>query len=127
MDANEPDTIKDELRVFLETYPQFKEVEDYLPFQRAASVDAINLELRSTKKPHSSLCRMCALIMEHRPSPYHATGTGRTMHKLMDAKSCRGRSTLPRTHELVEQAAFRLWTEAIVGLMWIPLKSRTPM
>ena len=30
----QPDRIKDELRVFLGTYPQFKEIEDYLPAQR---------------------------------------------------------------------------------------------
>lgn len=30
----QPESVKDELRIFLESHPQFKEIEDYLPAQR---------------------------------------------------------------------------------------------
>jgi superfamily II DNA or RNA helicase len=44
---------------------------------------------------------------------YHATGTGKTVTAVMDAKTCGGRTLfLAHTHELVDQAAetFRkLW------------------
>ena len=41
-----PDTVKDELRVFLGNDPRFKEIEDYLPTQRGKALDGGKLELR---------------------------------------------------------------------------------
>ncbi len=115
----QPDTVRDELRLFLGSYPHFKEIEDYLPSQRAKSVDAVNLEL----KEHQKAALMALNEMRRSGDTigllYHATGTGKTVTAVIDAKSCGGRTLfLAHTHELVEQAAetFRkLWPEVTVG------------
>lgn len=39
----QPDTVKDELRVFLGNHPQFQEIEDYLPPQKAKALDGIRV------------------------------------------------------------------------------------
>lgn len=115
----QPDTVKDELRVFLGDHPQFKEIEDYLPSQRGKSVDAVNLELKEHQK--AALEALQAMRANHETIGllYHATGTGKTVTAVMDAKSCGGRTLfLSHTHELVEQAAEtfeNLWPGVIVG------------
>lgn len=42
----QPEAVKDELRIFLGSHPQFKEIEDYLPQQRGKSLDGAKLELQ---------------------------------------------------------------------------------
>ena len=42
----QPEAVKDELRIFLGSHPQFKEIEDYLPQQRGKALDGANLELK---------------------------------------------------------------------------------
>ena len=42
----QPESVKDELRIFLGSHPQFKEIEDYLPTQRGKALDGANLELK---------------------------------------------------------------------------------
>ena len=42
----QPETVKDELRVFLGNDPRFKEIEDYLPTQQGNALDGEKLELR---------------------------------------------------------------------------------
>ena len=54
----QPETVKDELRVFLGQHPNFKEIEDYLPTQRGKSLDGSQL-------------RRCAATS--RPSPCSTT------------------------------------------------------
>ena len=39
----QPEVVKDELRVFLGSHPQFKEIEDYLPQQRGKALDSAKL------------------------------------------------------------------------------------
>ncbi|SMC62210.1 DEAD/DEAH box helicase [Papillibacter cinnamivorans] len=115
----QPDTIKDELRVFLGAYPQFKEIEDYLPSQRAKSIDAVNLELKEHQK--AALKALQGMRTNHETIGllYHATGTGKTVTAVMDAKSCAGRTLfLAHTHELVAQAVETfesLWPEVTIG------------
>jgi len=115
----QPDTVKDELRVFLGNQPQFKEIEDYLPTQRGKSISAENLNLKAHQK--EALAALAAMREKHETIAllYHATGTGKTVTAVMDAKSCGGRTLfLAHTHELVEQAAETfeaLWPEAMVG------------
>lgn len=46
----QPETVKDELRVFLGQHPSFKEIEDYLPTQRGKSLDGSKLELKEHQK-----------------------------------------------------------------------------
>lgn len=42
----QPETVKDELRVFLGSSPRFREIEDYLPTQQGRGIHAGRLELR---------------------------------------------------------------------------------
>lgn len=115
----DPETVKDELRLFLGSHPQFKEIEDYLPQQRGKALDGANLQLKKHQKEAlSSLeamrdhCETIALL-------YHATGTGKTVTAVLDAKRCGGRCLfLAHTQELVNQAAktFReLWPSVNTG------------
>ena len=46
----QPETVKDELRIFLGRHPSFKEIEDYLPTQRGKSLDGSRLELKEHQK-----------------------------------------------------------------------------
>ena len=46
----QPETVKDELRVFLGQHPIFREIEDYLPTQRGKSLDGSRLELKEHQK-----------------------------------------------------------------------------
>ena len=115
----QPEAVKDELRIFLGSHPKFREIEDYLPRQRGKSIDGSHLELKKhqlealkslqTMRDH---CETIALL-------YHATGTGKTVTAVMDAKSCGGRVLfLAHTQELVNQATetFRkLWPSVTVG------------
>jgi superfamily II DNA or RNA helicase len=115
----QPETVKDELRVFLGSHPQFKEIEDYLPTQRGQSIGADNLHLKEHQK--EALAALATMREKHETIAllYHATGTGKTVTAVMDARSCGGRTLfLAHTHELVEQAAEtfeRLWPEATLG------------
>ena len=115
----QPDTVKDELRVFLGSHPQFKEIEDYLPTQRGVSISAENLHLKQHQK--EALSALAAMREKHETIAllYHATGTGKTVTAVMDAKACGGRTLfLAHTQELVEQAAETfeaLWPEVTTG------------
>ena len=115
----QPDAVKDELRVFLGSHPHFKEIEDYLPTQRGKELDGSHLDLKKHQiealKPLQAMrdnSETIALL-------YHATGTGKTVTAVMDAKNCGGRTLfLAHTQELVNQAAetFRkLWPSVTVG------------
>lgn len=115
----QPEAVKDELRVFLGSHPQFKEIEDYLPQQRGKALDGTNLEL---KKHQVEALRSLQEMRDHSETIallYHATGTGKTVTAVMDAKNCGGRVLfLAHTQELINQAAdtFRkLWPSVTVG------------
>lgn len=115
----QPDKVKDELRVFLGTHPIFKEIKDYLPKQRGKSIDAQNLEL----KEHQKAALQSLEDMRNRKETiallYHATGTGKTVTAVSDAKRLGKRTLfLAHTHEFVFQAAetfSQLWQNATVG------------
>lgn len=115
-----PETVKDELKVFLGSHPQFKEIEDYLPQQRGKALDGDKLELK--KHQEEALASLQAMRENNESIAllYHATGTGKTVTAVMDAKKCGGRTLfLAHTQELVNQAAetFRsLWSNVTVGL-----------
>ena len=109
----QPDVVKDELRIFLGNHPQFKAIEDYLPQQRGKALDGAKLELKNHQK--EALDALAQMRAQHETIAllYHATGTGKTVTAVMDAKSCGGRVLfLAHTQELVDQAAAtfaRLW------------------
>ena len=115
----QPEAVKDELRVFLGSQPRFKEIEDYLPTQRGKTLNGAHLELKQHQR--EALDALQAMRDRHETIAllYHATGTGKTVTAVMDAKRCGGRTLfLAHTQELVNQAAdtFRtLWPEVTVG------------
>ena len=115
----QPDAVKDELRIFLGSHPQFKEIEDYLPQQRGKSLDGTNLELKEHQKTALESLEQMRRNNETIALLYHATGTGKTVTAVTDAKHCGGRVLfLAHTQELVEQATntfSRLWPEVTVG------------
>lgn len=115
----QPEAVKDELRVFLSSHPQFKEIEDYLPQQRGKALDGSNLELKKHQIEALKSLQAMRDNSETIALLYHATGTGKTVTAVMDAKSCGGRTLfLAHTQELVNQAteAFRkLWPSVTVG------------
>ncbi len=115
----QPDTVKDELRVFLGNTPIFREVSDYLPSQKGKAIDGSSLELKEHQKQALEALRKMRDNHETIALLYHATGTGKTVSAVSDAISV-GKRTLfiAHTHELVEQAyeTFRrLWKGVSVG------------
>lgn len=115
----QPDAVKDELLVFLGQRPQFKEIEDYLPTQRGQALNGENLELKEQQKEALAALQQMRDKHESIALLYHATGTGKTVTAVMDAKSCGGRVLfLAHTQELVNQAANTfsvLWPEVLTG------------
>ena len=115
----QPETVKDELRVFLGSDPRFKEIEDYLPTQQGRALSADQLELREYQQEALDSLDAMRQNRETIALLYHATGTGKTVTAVMDAKRCGGRVLfVAHTMELVNQAynAFRdLWPEVTVG------------
>ena len=81
----QPETVKDELRVFLGQHPSFREIEDYLPTQRGKSLDGSKLELKEHQNRLWQRWRRCACNFETIALLYHATGTGKTVTAVMDA------------------------------------------
>lgn len=122
----QPDVVKDELRIFLGNHPQFKAIEDYLPPQRGKALDGTKLELKTHQK--EALAALAQMRTQHETIAllYHATGTGKTVTAVMDAKACGGRVLfLAHTQELVDQAAATfssLWPEKSVGRYMESLK-----
>lgn len=115
----QPDTVKDELKVFIGNDPRFKEIDDYLPTQRGQAFSGEKLELREYQQEAlDSLSEMRAK-KETIALLYHATGTGKTVTAVMDAKCCGGRVLfVAHTMELVNQAfaTFEsLWNDVSVG------------
>lgn len=115
----QPDAVKDELRLFLGSHPQFKEIEDYLPAQKAKALDGTNLELKEHQKAALKALEQMRDNSETIALLYHATGTGKTTTAVLDAKRCGGRVLfIAHTQELVDQATKRfreLWTNTTVG------------
>ncbi len=115
----QPETVKDELRVFLGSQPCFQEVEDHLPVQRGRALDGASLELKEHQKEALEALRSMRERRETIALLCHATGAGKTWTAVMDAKRCGGRTLfLAHTNELVDQAArtFRdLWPAVTLG------------
>jgi len=115
-----PENVKDELRVFLGETPRFKEIDDYLPSQSGKVVDGSKLELRDYQQEAlDSLAQMRA-EKDSIALLCLATGTGKTLVAVQDAKRFGGRVLfVAHTTTLVFQArnAFdQYWSEATTGL-----------
>lgn len=115
----QPETVKDELRVFLGNDPRFKEIEDDLPTQQGKALDGEKLELREYQQEALDSLAAMRANKETIALLYHATGTGKTVTAVMDAKRCGGRVLfVAHTMELVNQAynTFKnLWDTVSVG------------
>ena len=115
----QPDTVKDELRLFVGSDTMFREVENYLPVQRGKVLEGLDLELKEHQKEALKSLEEMRANHETIALLYHATGTGKTVTTVSDAKRLGGRTLfLAHTVELVEQAAntFReLWKSVTVG------------
>lgn len=109
-----PDRVKDELVTFLGQNPLFQYIEDALPPQQGSAFALMDHQ----EEALSGLLKMreenksIALL-------YHATGTGKTVTAVSDAKSVGKRTLfLAHRHELVDQAmnAFRkIWPDVSAG------------
>lgn len=115
----QPDTVKDELRVFLGNSPMFREVADYLPSQKGKTIDGSKLQLKEHQKQALECLNKMRENHETIALLHHATGTGKTVSAVLDAMSV-GKRTLfiAHTQELVHQAyeTFkRLWKNVSVG------------
>lgn len=124
----QPDTVKDELRIFLGSHPLFREIADYLPTQRAKTINAENLQLKEHQL--AALKSLEEMRKRHETIAllYHATGTGKTVTAVSDAKRF-GKRTLFLAHtiELVNQAyeTFNtLWEGVSVGKFGDAVKER---
>lgn len=123
---NKPDNVRDELRVFLGSNPSFREAADYLPAQRGQSIDCNNFELKSHQKQALDSLEQMRAEKKSIALLFHATGTGKTVTAVSDAKRF-GKRTLfiAHTHELVEQAYHtfqELWSEADIGRFYENIK-----
>ena len=110
----QPDRVKDELRIFLGDHPLFRTIADYLPTQRGKTFEL--------KDHQQEALRNLAAMREAKESIallYHATGTGKTVTAATDAKAVGGRTLyIAHTKDLITQAAetfAAVWPEASVG------------
>ena len=83
----QPETVKDELRVFLGNDPRFKEIEDYLPSQQGKALDGEKLELREYQQEALDSLATMRANKETIALLYHATGTGKTVTAVMDSST----------------------------------------
>jgi len=114
---NQKEKVKDELLTFIGEMPQFSMLEDYLPKQKGKIIELKDHQqsaienLQKMKGGGESI----ALL-------YHATGTGKTVTAVSDAKDFGERTLfLAHTRELVSQAkrTFEdIWLEKKVVYMW---------
>ena len=99
----QPETVKDEMRVFLGQHPQFNEIDDYLPTQLGRSIDATHIDLYDHQ---DEALRSLELMRQNHETIgllYHATGTGKTVTAITDARRMHGRTLfLAHTKEIID-------------------------
>lgn len=109
-----PELVKDELVTFLGQSPLFQYMEDALPKQQGSAFALMDHQ-------EEALAGLVKMREENKSIAllYHATGTGKTVTAVSDAKSVGKRTLfLAHRHELVDQAmnAFRkIWPGVTVG------------
>ncbi len=111
----EPERVKEQLALFLESIPGLLSFDDFLPKQAGAV-----FELREHQK--DALQSLSQMRAENKSIALltHAQGAGKTIVAISDAKSVGGRTLfLAHRRELVEQSYAKLreiWPEASTGL-----------
>ena len=108
----QPEAVKDELRVFLGSHPQFREIEDYLPPQRGKALDGANLELKDHQIEALKALEKMRANRETIALLYHATGTGKTVTACMIKRL---------VGDLVILALLIAAHSVIVGLSYMPI------
>lgn len=112
---NQPEKFKDEMLSFIGDFPKFKLMDDYLPKQRGKII-----ELKDHQKDAISNLQEMRNNGDSIALLYHATGTGKTVTAVSDAKSQGGRTLfLGHTKELITQAkdTFEdIWSDANIGM-----------
>lgn len=94
------DKVKDELITFVGEMPEFRLLEDYLPKQKGKII-----ELKEHQQSAIDNLQKMRESGESIALLYHATGTGKTVTAVSDAKRCGERTLfLAHTRELVTQA-----------------------
>jgi superfamily II DNA or RNA helicase len=113
--ADEPESVKDQLALFLEKIPNLLNFDDFLPRQKGASFSLKSHQrdaLRSLSLMRSQ-GKTIALLT-------HATGTGKTTVAISDAKSMNGRTLYLAHRDRIISQTYRqfekIWPEASVGL-----------
>lgn len=111
----QPEKVKDELFTFLGELPMLKLIDDYLPRQKGKIIElkdhqqeaVINLQDMRNKGESIALL-------------YHATGTGKTVTAVSDAKSLGERTLfIAHTKELISQAKNtfeEIWSDTYTGM-----------
>ena len=111
----QPERVKDELRIFLGSQPQFRAIADYLPTQRGRT-----FQLKEHQQEALDALAKMREAKETIALIHHATGTGKTVTAVSDAKRVGGRVLyIAHTKDLITQAAdtfCELWPEASLGL-----------
>lgn len=115
----QPECVKDELLLFLGAHPRFRQIDDYLPQQRARRIDGHDLALKEHQAAALAALERMRADGETIALLHHATGTGKTVTAVSDAKKFGGRVLfVAHTMELVDQAIetfTRLWPNVSVG------------
>lgn len=113
--ANQKEMVKDQLAIFLGEMPVFKALEDYLPKQKGKVI-----ELRGHQQSAIENLQNMRGSGESIALLYHATGAGKTVTAVSDARKCGERTLfLAHTRELVAQArgTFKdIWPDVQTGL-----------
>ncbi len=107
--------VKDELITFMGEMPQFRMLEDYLPTQKGKV-----FELKDHQQSAIENLQKMRDSGESIALLYHATGTGKTVTAVSDARNFGERTLfLAHTRELVSQAKStfeHIWTEKKTGM-----------
>ena len=109
-----PDLVKDQLVTFLGSSPLFQYIDDALPPQQGSAFALMDHQEEALSGLHKMREENKSIALL-----YHATGTGKTVTAVSDAKSVGKRTLfLAHRHELVDQAmkAFRkIWPDVSIG------------
>lgn len=112
---NQPEKFKDEMLTFFGDFPAFKLIDDYLPKQRGKIID-----LKDHQKDAMNNLKEMRANGDSIALLYHATGTGKTVTAVSDAKALGERTLfIGHTKELISQAKNTfddIWADANAGM-----------
>lgn len=116
----QPESVKDELRLFIGNSPHLRAIDDYLPEQRGKVLNGNNLELRSYQEEALMALQLMRQKKETIALLCQATGTGKTLVAVKDTQALGGRVLfVAHTVDLVNQAYrtfAQFYPNEIIGL-----------